>query len=447
MSESDQTPVVDNVDPLQKVEAQFGPFAPPLQYEFEPELIGLPSRKVPPELYDGPYCRKQRLQFCAWLEAGAILGAIAWIPITKTWGLYFLPLAYLHWIAFGCLIIGLLAWATFMTRKGPFVYVEEGQPLIARVVELFLRTKTVVNGVPAVMEYVVLLQHLDPVTNQPTLTTVTHELPASAKDKTDISYRVGDYVTAVYLRSDPYKTFRLYGFLDVRHHVGLVPVGTAGQWNLLKQASAFLFGGAFFFALCWNLYAYGKYSPSAWNWQHGVVIGIGGMLVGLPMIAFILWEGRRSQVKQQARNVVAAAEGGATELSWQTGFMNTGHGCMMAVIIFAGALLLGGLTFFCWCLTLNAWLDRSQPVDRPVEIRELLMVTHNYIIREYKIEYSFSNDAKREKHEMLSTPQHMVKLLGARQGIAKVRQGYFGWEWVESIERGKNEPKLMFPGG
>jgi len=50
---------------------------------------------------------------------------------------------------------------------------------------------------------------------------------SSAKDKYRTSYRVGDYVTAVYLKSKPDKSLCLYGFLELRPDLGLLATRAA----------------------------------------------------------------------------------------------------------------------------------------------------------------------------------------------------------------------------
>ena len=48
-----------DVELAQIVEA-LGPFDPPPEHRFEPEFKGAPPRSIPPELYQGPYCRLQK---------------------------------------------------------------------------------------------------------------------------------------------------------------------------------------------------------------------------------------------------------------------------------------------------------------------------------------------------------------------------------------------------
>jgi hypothetical protein len=103
----------------------------------------------------------------------------------------------------------------------------------------------------------------------------------------------------------------------------------------------------------------------------------------------------------------------------------------MGLIAVAGAILLGGLTMLCWWFTANAWLDNSPATFRPVMITGMVQVTHNLILREYKVEYHFlGGDTK--KRDYLSTPSEMARLTG-NIAVAEVHSGRLGWPWVKAI--------------
>ena len=103
----------------------------------------------------------------------------------------------------------------------------------------------------------------------------------------------------------------------------------------------------------------------------------------------------------------------------------------MTLILVAGSLLLGGLTFFCWAITANAWLDGSPATTRPVLIDEAVQVTHKALFREYKLKYHFVDDPA-TKHEFLSTPAHIDTFDGPL-AVAEIHAGRFGWPWVKDI--------------
>ena len=101
------------------------------------------------------------------------------------------------------------------------------------------------------------------------------------------------------------------------------------------------------------------------------------------------------------------------------------------IFLFLGSFLLGGLTFFCWAITANAWLDSSPPTMKPVTIDERVQVTHKALFRQYEIKYHFLDDPA-TKHDFLSSPAHMDTFDGPL-GLAEVHDGRFGWPWVKEI--------------
>ena len=61
--------------------------------------------------------------------------------------LYFLPLGYTAWIGLGCLAIALCMFVVHRAKAGPYQYVVEGRPIVARIRELQLVPTLVVNGI------------------------------------------------------------------------------------------------------------------------------------------------------------------------------------------------------------------------------------------------------------------------------------------------------------
>ena len=144
----------------------------------------------------------------------------------------------------------------------------------------------------------------------------------------------------------------------------------------------------------------------------------------------------RAQLRRSAEhNQRALAIGGAVELS--TAFLGSGaHGWLVRIAVVLGAPLLGGVLTLCWLFFANAWLDESAPRREPVQIENLVMTTHGFVLREYQIEYVLSGSGARGK--LLSTPEQMAAFTSA-QGVARVRAGAFGWPWVEAIEAAPSE--------
>jgi hypothetical protein len=412
-----------------------GPFDPPKDYRFEEELVGEPPRAIPSELYQGRFARKKRLAFWGFFFAGVISLVCGPMPIVRTWGLYFVPLEYLSWIGLGCILIVTLGRFCERWFRGPFRYVEEGVPTVARIRELALVPAAYMHGQPTSYRFTAAIEHRDPTNDELVVTqTSSNDFMSGSKDSLTTSFRVGDYVTAIYLPSNPSKSLRLYGFLDLRPNLGLVSRQGDRPVSLLQLLAAILGIFAFFGALCWNIYAWGCYTPVELNFANFVpAFAVGAVLLGGGMLGFLAWAAARNRKKQEARNQEAADTGAALEVpaSRKPGWFG-GHGMILGMILVAGSLLLGGMTAVCWALTANAFLDNSPAKYRPAIIKEMVVITHDFIFREYEIKYEFL-DGDKSSHTLLSTPDHMREF-GARLALAEVHEGWFGWPWIRTLK-------------
>lgn len=407
-------------------------FTPPADYEFEPELQGMPPREVPGEVWHGLYAQRRRRLFTGLLVSGAISLALSGVPFVNALAVYIVPLEYLSWIG-----AGLLATAVFTMLKdrftaGPYRYIREGQPLVARVAELVKAPTVTVNGQASRYAFTAVVEFLDPATG------AIARYPAKSSDFMDknayqTSFRVGDYVTAIYLPHKYPASLRVYGFLDLMPDLGLIRrqkgEETATVWGVLWGV-ALVFG--IFLGLFWNVYAYGRYEPIAfdhrlamWPMIAGAVVLGGGMFLGLWL------HERRTQRQRRERNAQAEAAGEAIEVGEATAFQQRGlHGWFLKIILPVGCLLLGAATALCWCFTINACLDASAAEMRPALITEMTMTTHSFLFRHYDMEYTVPPDAAKMK--FLTTPEHMEQFAGPA-AIAEIHQGYLGWPWVKNL--------------
>jgi hypothetical protein len=221
--------------------------------------------------------------------------------------------------------------------------------------------------------------------------------------------------------------------------LGLVLRDGSSETSLLKLLVTILAIFGFLGVLGWNLYALGRFEPVVWSLaQQGPAFGLGALLLGGSLLGWLARQGKRQRQRLLQRNQEAAATGAPLELEARPGSGWFGrHGVFLGLILGAGALLLGGLTSLCWSFTLNAWLDRSEPELRLIRIEHLVMVTHNFLLREYKIEYQFLAGGE-GKHSLLSTPDHLDQLK-APVAIAEVHSGWLGWPWVKNIRPVKIE--------
>lgn len=412
-----------------------GPFRPPADYRFEDELQGPAPRPRPDILKRGRHAQKQRTTAWALLTVGAILAALGPTPAVQTMGLYFLPFAYLTWIGLALLGFGGVALVLNAVGRGPYRYVEEGVPVVARVLSLRLVPSAFHEGQATRYRFDSTIEYPDPETGEPrTAEAPSSDFLADSRHGLTTSFRVGDYATAVYLPHDPAKTLKLYGFLDLRPELGLVRRDAdAPASSPIKALLTIVAAIGIFAALIWNLYAFGRFNPIRVEKAPAMIVGsIGAVVLGGAMLGSLRANQVTARRKREARNAEALARGEAVEPDNTVRRGPFGdHGPVVTIILVLGSFLLGGLTFYCWAITANAWLDGSPATTRPVAIDELVQVTHKALFREYKIKYHFVDDPA-TKHEFLSTPSHMDTLDGPL-ALAEVHAGRFGWPWVKQI--------------
>ena len=111
-------------------------------------------------------------------------------------------------------------------------------------------------------------------------------------------------------------------------------------------------------------------------------MGVGGLILGGGLIAWLTSRQARSRRELAVRNERAVAAGEAVELETPERGLFGSHGLIMTLVIGFGALLLSGGIVFCWCFADNALLDNSKPEFRPVEIVEFWSTTHSFLFRQ-----------------------------------------------------------------
>ncbi|MEW6733316.1 MAG: hypothetical protein AB1489_18455 [Acidobacteriota bacterium] len=420
-----------------------GKFAPPNNYRFEPELQPMPPRPIPVELAQGRYGQNQRKIIAILLLIGLFCLILNFLPIVNTLGLYFVPLQYLNWIGIGAILFALGAFVSSKFIRNPYRYVKEGIPLVARVRELVLKPTVIINGQPTSYHFVAVIEYHDPETGQLMIAQKpSNEFSAAVKDQYTTSFRIGDYITAIYLKSNPVQSLRPYGFLDLRKDLGLVKRDTAKEQGLFKTVLQLLGLFGLMSALFWNVYAFSNFSPVELSLsKHLVPFLIGALLLGGNFLGWLFYTQLRSRKELIERNRQAQAIGEAIELAGgKQGWFGT-HGIFFSLVLLAGGLLLGGATMLCWCLTANALLDKSSPEYHLVQIEEFKVTTTNFILRDYSIEYHFLDGyaEKSEKKKLLSNPEHINQFQN-NIGIAEVYAGWLGWPWVKTIKPANFKP-------
>jgi hypothetical protein len=409
------------------------PFSPPADYQVEPELVDPPPRAIPPLLHQGRLARRRRQTSWGFFAAGTLCLAGSQLPIMDKWAIYFVPLAYLSWIGAACLVVGVLVPARALLNKGRFRYVEEGLTTVARVRAILMVTSHIVNGQESTFHVLAEFDYRDPRSGAVlNAADRSRDISSVFRSSVTTSFRVGDHVTLVYLPSDPAGTMRLYGFLDLRPGLGIVDRQRDKPTSMLSVVLQVCAVFAIIFAVLWNVYAQSRYTPLEFTTGQGVVMGLGGVVLGAAMVAALAYNARRTRRRREERNRQAAIAGEPAEPDFQRkrGWFGD-HGIVLGLLGVAGSVLIGGLTVLCWCHTANAWFDRSPPQLLPVRIVNMVQVTHEFVFREYFIEYEFLAANPKEKQRFLSTPDEMQEF--ADVAVAEVQAGWLGWPWVKAL--------------
>lgn len=201
--------------------AALGAFSPPADYTFETELLA----PVPRPISDLTRRSRMGLRHKWGWRAVAIFGIacviVGALPTVHFWSHFVLPLAFLSWIGVGIIVIGLLGSLDHSYFSVPDRYLREGIPLVVRVLELVKLPVRLLSG-HAEYGFRALVEFRDPETGDHCFQQcVSRDFTAGARDAYTTSFKVGDYVTAIYLPGNARTSLRLFGFLDLVPGIGV----------------------------------------------------------------------------------------------------------------------------------------------------------------------------------------------------------------------------------
>jgi len=105
-----------------------GPFSPPSDYAFEPELVGEVPRPIPAYVRRGRYGQRRRfaVYMIAWI--GALSLMLAQLPFVQAVRMPLLPVGYLRWIGWGGVIVAGCCFVLGYFVLGNYRYVRPGSP-------------------------------------------------------------------------------------------------------------------------------------------------------------------------------------------------------------------------------------------------------------------------------------------------------------------------------
>ena len=223
-----------------------------------------------------------------------------------------------------------------------------------------------------------------------------------------VTYRAGDYATAVLLPDDPGAGPQLYGFLGLRDGLGLTfrsPLADPGPvLSLLALGALSLALDAIF----WVIYAFFRYTP----------LSIGAGSRGAP--------DRPRDARGRTRLRRLAGGLGPDEPDSRLG---RGPLILFAFVAVAwgGAIPLGG------AFVANVLLDGAPPREEAVVIDKVQVSRHRFGLRTYTIKYRFVGGGPSPHSFEVTTAQHDRFAAAPMPATAIVRPGRFGWPWVEDL--------------
>ena len=390
------------------------------------ELVGDPPRDVPDAISDGSLAKKPFRSFTIGLSLAGVLISLSAVPFVEILSLYILPLGCLGWIGLAVGGLSLLSLVFRGEYEAAKAYVVDGHAAHAQVKILAKVPKLVMNGQTTHYAIDAVIAVVDPDTGEPVLRGVqSKDISSGMKDKIHARFRVGDFVPVVWMPNKFDETLQVYDFLELTTDASLDrTAATSPLWQIILGIIAI---AALFCALFWNVYALGRYEPLEFEYGQDGAISLGiGACVGVLCLAGVLWYQRTLRQRLREKNETALQTGDAIELEANVGLLSK---WFFSIVIAAGAILMCSLTSMMWAWTANAVFDKSQPREELVQVNDMIMVTHSFIFREYKLEYELGE----EEHSLLTTPEHLARI-EVPFAVARVRSGAFGWPWVESIE-------------
>ena len=412
----------------------------PSKLRLPDELSGSTPRSVPNSFWKSEPVKSRRNKLCGYVVGGLICVAIPVLPFCQTVAQYVRPIIWLPYIG---LLLGAYGLDTYFRDtkvKRNLNYIRAGECAFARIRELVKMPTTEESSMTITMAIVAHLEMLHPESGEVVNFAVrTSDFSIQNKDKVRTKHRVGDWVPVVWMPLDFENTLQVYEFIEATPESGLIRNTSSLAWKI--PLNILLFAA---FYICFFSYGFvtGKYLPI----DHGVkdlaipaAIGVG---LGLIATVTIAWGFRFEKKCIDEHNREADQTGAAIEYSdyhpdvpakgnvlfkWNElpAFLS-----LVSVICFIPTVLIV-LIWVCAAYTSNALLDDSNATRVPILITDRSSNNGVLTYTEYSLKYKIVG--QKRSHKFLTTRQHQNQFVGPN-AIAVLREGYFGWQWVESLE-------------
>jgi hypothetical protein len=407
-------------------------FNPPPSSQLPEEFRNPKPRPLPDSVQQSAAAMRRRNAIFGCLISGFLCMGLSTLGFMHTLALYILPLGYLLWFGLALGVLGVAAYLVPREYRKACRYIEEGDAAFARVTDLKKTPVSIHEGQILTYGLVASVEIADPETGEVVERQLkSRDFSSSSKDKVRCAFRVGDYVPAVWLPNQFGKTLQLYDFVEITPEHALI--FEEETTTLLQVVLTVLGVVGVFFVIFWSIYAIGRYAPIDFEFQQGVIPLTIGAVLGIA--SFIGWHFYQQRIgrKITERNAEARAAGEAVEVE-----QKRRAGWFLTLILSLGSAFIGCLAVLSWCYTVNALLDRSPAKVEPVNITGMVQVTHKFIFREYKLKFRRPNDLK--DHELMTTPEHLDTFI-VPAANARIRAGWLGWPWVESVDPAPPPPQ------
>lgn len=390
---------------LEQLAVALGPFSPPAEFDHGEEFLPQPPRPLPPYLRVGSYARRQRGTTYNLIALGIMCLVLS--PFVQGFSHYIHPLAWLHWIGLGLIVLAVLRFVGALVSSGRYDYVRNGTPLVGRVI--FVGVSSEGTSEAPMFRYNVACEfdHPDTGKHQHFFFPSEDAFGVGEARKYACTLQPGDYVTLLALPGKADSTMRIYGLLGLDPELEFITKNgrpLTGMSPFSAIMVAFVVGLVILLIMgAFDLMMFSF--PLSGDWKLPVAIACGGAIVGAIGALGLRSLGKSAPVEGQAQ---------------------TGPGAAM----FGGGLLglIGAPILF---MVLNSQLDSAQGKFEPIEIVQYWQTTHKFVVSDYEIEYRpFPGGETDKKHIRFS---QMEQLGDAAYGVLDVSPGRFGYPWARGI--------------
>lgn len=292
--------------------ADLGTFNPPQDFQFEEEFEHSVPRPIPAELHDGRYETKRRRSAAISCVIGFCCMLLSFIPGIQQLAPSIPLFGWLLWIGAALVLIGAGINFSSLFSKGNYRYVEHGTPLALRIRAIWAQPSIVQYGQPTQYQFRTVVDFLHPETNELTIGQLQSDgLTTSEYKKVKTTYRVGDYVTGVFLPNRSLSSLCLYGFLGLRPGLGIEEVTRPkGIFEVIANTVIFCL---FMSVLILSAVALSMYHPIDMSKSSIVAISVtAGALLGTLVTVWFVFHMKRENAARAIRNQGAIESGEAS---------------------------------------------------------------------------------------------------------------------------------------